>query len=98
MRALTEKKVLKKNPLYGQVAAISVGVYRGEPVLDLDYAEDSEAETDMNVVMNEAGRFIEVQGTAEGHAFTADELEAMLGLARSGIEQVIAAQDAALSG
>ena len=61
---------MKKNPLYGQVAAVSVGIYRGTPVLDLDYDEDSEAETDMNIVMNEAARFIEVQGTAEGHAFT----------------------------
>ena len=97
MRTLTRQGALKKNPLYGQVAAVSVGVYRGEPVLDLDYAEDSDAETDMNVVMNEAGRFIEVQGTAEGHAFTAEELEAMLGLAKTGIEAIIAAQDAALS-
>jgi ribonuclease PH len=97
MRALTREGVLKKNPLYGQVAAVSVGVYRGEPVLDLDYAEDADAETDMNVVMNEAGRFIEVQGTAEGHAFTSEELEAMLGLARTGIEAIIAAQDEALS-
>jgi ribonuclease PH len=98
MRHLTDKRVLKKNPLYGQVAAVSVGVYRGEPVLDLDYAEDSEAETDMNVVMNEAGRFIEVQGTAEGHAFTAEELEAMLSLARKGIEEIIVFQDEVLSG
>ena len=97
MRALTKQGVLKKNPLYGQVAAVSVGVYRGEPVLDLDYAEDSEAETDMNIVMNEAGRYIEVQGTAEGHAFTAEELEAMLGLARSGIGDIIDAQNDALT-
>jgi ribonuclease PH len=97
MRALTKQGVLKKNPLYGQVAAVSVGVYRGEPVLDLDYAEDSEAETDMNVVMNEAGRYIEVQGTAEGHAFTAEELEAMLGLARSGVGEIIAAQNDVLT-
>jgi ribonuclease PH len=97
MRALTKQGVLKKNPLYGQVAAVSVGVYRGEPVLDLDYAEDSEAETDMNIVMNEAGRYIEVQGTAEGHAFTAEELEAMLGLARSGIGEIIHAQNDVLT-
>jgi ribonuclease PH len=84
---------LKKNPLYGQVAAVSVGIYRGVPVLDLDYPEDSEAETDMNVVMNEAGRFIEVQGTAEGHAFTDDEFAAMIGLARAGIEEIIVAQN-----
>jgi ribonuclease PH len=84
---------LKKNPLYGQVAAVSVGIYSGVPVLDLDYAEDSEAETDMNIVMNEAGSFIEVQGTAEGHAFTEDEFSAMLGLARSGIAEIITVQD-----
>jgi ribonuclease PH len=83
--------------MYGQVAAVSVGIYRGAPVLDLDYAEDSEAETDMNVVMNEAGNFIEVQGTAEGHAFTDDELAAMLKLAHSGINEIIDAQNAALS-
>ena len=98
MRELTGRGVLKKNPLYGQVAAVSVGVYRGEPVLDLDYAEDSEAETDMNIVMNEAGRYIEVQGTAEGHAFTAEELEAMLALARAGIGEIIGAQNDALAG
>ena len=98
MDRLTAKKLLKKNPLYGQVAAVSVGVYRGKPVLDLDYPEDSEAETDMNVVMNEAGRFIEVQGTAEGHAFTDDELAEMLALAKAGIDQIIAAQDEALTG
>ncbi len=98
MQRLTAKNVLKKNPLYGQVAAVSVGVYRGKPVLDLDYAEDAEAETDMNVVMNEAGRFIEVQGTAEGHAFTDDELAAMLTLAKAGIAEVIAAQNEVLPG
>ena len=98
MERLTSGRVLKKNPLYGQVAAVSVGVYRGKPVLDLDYPEDSEAETDMNVVMNEAGRFIEVQGTAEGHAFTDEELAEMLALARAGIGQIIAAQDEALAG
>jgi ribonuclease PH len=88
---------MKKNPLYGQVAAVSVGIYRGTPVLDLDYDEDSEAETDMNIVMNEAARFIEVQGTAEGHAFTDDEFAAMIDLARSGIQQILAAQNEALS-
>ena len=88
---------LKKNPLYGQVAAVSVGIYSGTPVLDLDYAEDSEAETDMNIVMNEAGRFIEVQGTAEGHAFTDDEFSAMLALARSGISEIIVVQNEAIA-
>ena len=91
-------KAIPKNPLYGQVAAVSVGIYRGTPVLDLDYAEDSEAETDMNIVMNEAGNFIEVQGTAEGHAFTNDEFNAMLELARKGIGEIAAAQNEALAG
>ena len=96
MQRLCKAGRLKKNPLYGQVAAVSVGIYRGDPVLDLDYAEDSEAETDMNIVMNEAGRFIEVQGTAEGHAFTDDELTRMLSLARAGVEQILVAQREAL--
>jgi len=87
---------LKKNPLHGQVAAVSVGIYNGAAVLDLDYAEDSEAETDMNIVMNEAGRFIEVQGTAEGHAFTDEEFGAMLVLARSGIAEIINVQNEAI--
>jgi ribonuclease PH len=91
-------KAIPKNPLYGQVAAVSVGIYRGVPVLDLDYPEDSEAETDMNVVMNEAGNFIEVQGTAEGHAFTNDEFNAMLDLARKGIGEIIVAQNEVLAG
>lgn len=88
---------LKKNPLYGQVAAVSVGIYSGTPVLDLDYDEDSVAETDMNIVMNDAGRFIEVQGTAEGHAFDDSEFSAMLGLARSGIAEIIIAQNEAVA-
>ena len=87
---------IPKNPLHGRVAAVSVGIYDGAPVLDLDYAEDSEAETDMNIVMNEVGNFVEVQGTAEGHAFTRDEFDAMLDLARKGIEEIIAAQSEAL--
>jgi ribonuclease PH len=85
---------MKTNPIHGQVAAVSVGIYRGSPVLDLDYAEDSEAETDMNVVMNEAGGFIEVQGTAEGHAFRRSELDAMLGLAEIGITEIMDVQRA----
>ena len=97
MRRLVAKGKLKKNPLHGQVAAVSVGIYNGTPVLDLDYAEDSEAETDMNIVMNDAGRFIEVQGTAEGHAFSDDEFSAMLHLARSGIADVIIAQSEAIA-
>jgi ribonuclease PH len=96
-RRLCASRKLKRDPLHGQVAAISVGIYRGLPVLDLDYDEDSEAETDMNVVMNEAGGFIELQGTAEGHAFSAAELERLLGLARAGIGTIVAAQNAALA-
>jgi ribonuclease PH len=84
-----ERKLLKRDPIHGQIAAVSVGIYQGTPVLDLDYREDSEAETDMNVVMNEAGAFIEVQGTAEGHAFRRDELDAMLALATAGSAQLI---------
>ena len=93
---LTASGALKKNPLYGQVAAVSVGIYQGVPVLDLDYVEDSEAETDMNVVMNEAGRFVEVQGTAEGHAFTDQEFDAMISLARAGIVDIIERQSEAI--
>ena len=88
----------RRDPIHGAVAAVSVGIYRGEPVLDLDYAEDSEAETDMNVVMNDAGGFIEIQGTAEGHAFRRAELDAMLELARRGIESLVEMQRAALAG
>lgn len=97
IQRLTANGKLKKNPLYGQVAAVSVGIYAGTPVLDLDYAEDSEAETDMNIVMNEAGGFIEVQGTAEGHAFSDDEFSAMIGLARTGITEILAAQNEAIA-
>ncbi len=83
---------LTQDPLLCQVAAISVGIYRGEAVLDLDYVEDSAAETDMNVVMNSHGGFIEVQGTAEGAAFSEQELGSMLALARSGIERIFELQ------
>ena len=93
---LQQTGLLKKNPLYGSLAAISVGIYEGNAVLDLDYAEDSVAETDMNVVMNEAGSFIEIQGTAEGHAFRRSELDSMLDLAESGIKTIIDLQQAAL--
>jgi ribonuclease PH len=93
---LLETKKIKKNPLYGQVASISVGIYNGTPVLDLDYAEDSTAETDMNVVMNDAGAYIELQGTAEGHAFHANELQSMLDLASQGITQLMQKQNEAL--
>ncbi len=97
VQRLQAKGELRKNPLHGQVAAISVGIYRGVPVLDLDYDEDSDAETDMNIVMNDAGRFIEVQGTAEGHAFTDDEFDAMIALARAGIADIITAQNEAIA-
>jgi ribonuclease PH len=88
---------LARDPIKCQVAAVAVGLYRGEPVVDLDYAEDSEAETDMNVVMTGAGAFVEIQGTAEGHAFRRSELDAMLGLAERGIEQLLEAQRRTLS-
>jgi ribonuclease PH len=97
IRRLETERKLKRNPLHGQVAAVSVGICGGTPVLDLDYAEDSDAETDMNVVMNDAGHFVEVQGTAEGHAFTEQEFAAMLALARQGIASIIAAQSAVLA-
>ncbi|MRH78059.1 ribonuclease PH [Spiribacter sp. C176] len=87
---------IRRNPLHGQVAAVSVGIHAGTPVLDLDYAEDAEAETDMNVVMNDAGHFIEVQGTAEGHAFRREELNTLLDLASDGIETLIKLQREAL--
>lgn len=92
IRHLQKSKKIKANPIHGQIAAVSVGIYRGVPVLDLDYAEDSEAETDMNVVMNEAGQFIELQGTAEGHAFRRDELDALVNLAEGGIRQLMQIQ------
>ncbi len=89
---MLKDKIISKNPLWGQVASVSVGIFNGVPVLDLDYAEDSNAETDMNVVMNEAGAFIEVQGTAEGHAFRKDELDSMLSLAEQGINTLLQKQ------
>ena len=85
-----------RTPVIGAVAAVSVGIYKGVPVLDLDYAEDSDCDTDMNVVMNDGGGFIELQGTAEGHAFRRDELEALTSLAEAGIAQLVAHQRAAL--
>ena len=97
MRHLERRRAFTRFPLHGQVAAVSVGIYRGAPVLDLDYAEDAEAETDMNVVMNEAGGYIELQGMAEGHAFRPEELAAMLELARGGIAELMEAQRAALA-
>ena len=94
--SLRSRGLLAASPLHGQVAAISVGIVRGVPMLDLDYGEDSEAETDMNVVMNNGGAFIEVQGTAEGHAFRRHELDALLNLAASGIGELCALQAQAL--
>ena len=96
VRWLQARKEIAKNPVFGAVAAVSAGIYRGTPVLDLDYAEDSDCDTDMNVVMNDGGGFIELQGTAEGHAFRRDEMDAMLGLAEAGIAELVAAQRAAL--
>jgi ribonuclease PH len=93
---LIKKRAIAANPLHGQIAAISVGIVGGVPVLDLDYAEDSQAETDMNVVMNNGGAFVEIQGTAEGHAFRRHELDAMLNLAAGGIGQLFALQAQAL--
>jgi len=97
MRRLVARGQLNASPIHGQVAAVSVGIYAGQPVLDLDYAEDSNAETDMNVVMNEAGGFIEIQGTAEGHAFTRDESNALLDLATSGNQTLMEYQRHALA-
>jgi ribonuclease PH len=94
---LKKQGEIKKNPIVGAVAAVSVGVYRGVPVLDLDYAEDSDCDTDMNLVMNDGGGFIELQGTAEGHAFRRDELDALLALGEKGVRELFAAQQAALA-
>jgi len=94
---LVKRRDLAASPLHGQVAAVSVGIVGGIPVLDLDYAEDSEAETDMNVVMNGGGAFVEVQGTAEGHAFRRHELDELLNLATTGIGELLALQQQALA-
>ncbi len=96
VQSLLDQRKIKRNPIHGQIAAISVGIFKGQPVLDLDYDEDSVAETDMNVVMNEAGGFIEIQGTAEGHAFRDNELQEMLNLAKHGISTLTKAQSDAL--
>ncbi len=97
MQDLQASHGLKKNPVHGHIAAVSVGIWSGEPVLDLDYAEDCEAETDMNVVMNEAGRFVEIQGTAEGHAFSRGEFHALIELAEHGVREIVAAQNEAIA-
>ena len=93
---MLEKKLVASSPIRDFVAAVSVGVYEGKPVLDLDYAEDSACETDMNVVMTGSGGMVEVQGTAEGHPFSRTELDQMLDLAQQGIQQLITAQRSAL--
>lgn len=95
-KGLQESGKLRSSPLHGQVAAVSVGIFDNTPVLDLDYPEDSTAETDMNVVMNDGGGFIEVQGTAEGHAFRRGELDQLLDLAEQGIRNLMLAQNEAL--
>lgn len=86
---MIEHKMIKKTPLKYNIAAVSVGIYQDMAVLDLDYLEDSSCETDMNVIMTECGQFIEIQGTAEGQPFSHDELQSLLGLAKSGIENII---------
>lgn len=96
VRKLVETKKIKENPIVSQIAAISVGVYKGVPVLDLDYPEDSNAETDMNVIMNDKGGFIEIQGTAEGAAFDDEQMMGMLKVARKGINEILEAQRVAL--
>ncbi|MDH4558747.1 ribonuclease PH [Pseudomonas sp. BN417] len=97
LKVLKKRGALKGEPLKQMVAAVSVGIYQGEPVLDLDYLEDAAAETDLNVVMTDAGGFIEVQGTAEGVPFQPEELTAMLDLARKGLNELFELQRAALA-
>ncbi|HEX3123238.1 MAG TPA: ribonuclease PH [Rhodanobacteraceae bacterium] len=96
VNTLKRRGAVKKDPILGAVAAVSVGVFRGVPVLDLDYAEDANCDTDMNVVMNDGGGFIELQGTAEGHAFRRGELDALLELAQKGINELLLKQREAL--
>lgn len=93
---LLEKGKLKEDPLNGLIGSVSVGIYRGEPVLDLDYAEDSNADTDLNVVMSQQGGFIEIQGTAEAEPFTRQQADSMLALAEKGIEEIIQKQQRVL--
>lgn len=94
---LRKEGLLKGDPIKHEIAAISVGVYKGQPVLDLDYAEDSNAETDMNVIMTSKGGFVEIQGTAEEEPFGAEDLSGMLALAKKGIQELCEMQQAALS-
>jgi ribonuclease PH len=95
-RHLAKRGALARDPVHGAVAAVSVGLWRETPVLDLDYAEDSSCDTDLNVVMNDAFGFVELQGTAEGHALRREELDRLLDLARHGIAGLLAHQRAAL--
>jgi ribonuclease PH len=97
IQSLLDQGILEESPLISQLASISVGIYNGIAILDLDYAEDSNAETDMNVVMNKTGDLIEIQGTAEGHVFSRDELNQMLDLAEKGINEIIIKQNKALN-
>ena len=97
LRHMQEKKMVKADPFLHLIAAVSVGIYKGSPVLDLDYPEDSSAQTDMNVVMTDVGGFIEVQGTAEDAPFSQNEMLAMMALARSGIEELIELQKKVLA-
>jgi ribonuclease PH len=94
---MQQKKMIKTNPLKNWIAAVSVGIYKGAPILDLDYKEDSQADTDLNVVMTDDNKFIEVQGTAESGAFSETELTAMLALAKSGIKDILAIQQQTVS-
>ncbi|MFT6732072.1 MAG: ribonuclease PH [Polaribacter sp.] len=94
---MIRKKKIKTNPIKHMIGAVSVGIYKGSPVLDLDYPEDSVAETDMNIVMNEENGFIEIQGTAEGATFTQEELTEMMSLGQQGIKEIIEAQKSALA-
>jgi ribonuclease PH len=96
--SLRKRRAITRDPIHGAVAAVSVGIFAGQVVLDLDYAEDSTAETDMNLVINDAGAFVEIQGTAEGHAFRADELAQLIALGQQGVAELIALQRAALAG
>ena len=92
LKNLLEKDLIKNDPLTGYLAAISVGIYNNESILDLNYVEDSNAETDMNIVMNDTGKLIEIQGTAEGKTFNREELDSMLDLAENGIKDIIQIQ------
>ena len=98
VQGLLKQRKLLRDPIFGAVAAVSVGLYRGVPVLDLDYDEDSNCDTDMNVVMNDGGGFIELQGTAEGHAFRREELDALVDLAAKGTTELFRLQQQALAG